>query len=93
MIGNTGTGNCCQTPSQEVNSIQIFAKLQSQKAKTKAIQTRFMHRKIMWKQAGAGLCQAQAPVDLPAEAEFILTVEFKIGIILEKASFAYFFLL
>jgi hypothetical protein len=36
------------------------------------------------KQAGAELCQAQAQLGLPAEAELILTVEFKILAILEK---------
>ena len=42
------------------------------------------------KQAGAELCQAQAQVDLPAEAEFSLTIGCWIQILLEKASFACF---
>jgi hypothetical protein len=36
------------------------------------------------KKAGAELCQAQAQVDLPVEAEFILAVEFQNWTSLEK---------
>ena len=37
-------------------------------------------------QAGAELCQARAQVDLPAKAEFILTVEIQILNLQEKQS-------
>jgi hypothetical protein len=39
----------------------------------------FVSNKKERKQAGAELCQAQAQLALPAEAELILTIEFQIS--------------
>jgi hypothetical protein len=47
-------------------------------------------RQSILKQAGAELCQAQAQVDLPDEAEFIVTVEFQNWTLLEKVICAHF---
>ena len=43
-----------------------------------------MNTTISYKQAGAELCQAQAQVRFPAEAELNLTVEFHIWVSLKK---------